>query len=148
MCMCCRSLFVLLYFFFWPLCCLSFFWYTDSDCPVSIFKLSLKAKVIDHFNNKHIICKLKISNQNNNRNKGKWCFIFISRNLWPPPIFSFEWISLHISPMSVWFGDDQMTSQCQWIKKFRDFKSMAFVTPKRMDHTDKLLASVKREIKK
>ena len=25
MCMSCRSLFVLLYFFFWPLCCLSFF---------------------------------------------------------------------------------------------------------------------------
>jgi len=37
MCMFCRSLFVLLYFFFWPLCCLFFnIWI---DYPFGIFKL-------------------------------------------------------------------------------------------------------------
>jgi hypothetical protein len=36
MCMFCRSLFVLLYFFFWPLC-----WFTDSDYPFGIFILFL-----------------------------------------------------------------------------------------------------------
>ena len=35
----CRSLFVLLYFFFWPLCCPVLLRYTDSDCPFGIFKL-------------------------------------------------------------------------------------------------------------
>ena len=39
MCMFCRSLFVLLYCFFWPLCCLFFFLYTDYDYPFGIFKL-------------------------------------------------------------------------------------------------------------
>ena len=38
--MLCRSLFVLLSFFFLPMCCLSFFdRYTDSDYPFGIFKL-------------------------------------------------------------------------------------------------------------
>ena len=43
MCMFCRSLFVLLYFFFWPLCCLFFFdiQCTDSDYPLGISKLFL-----------------------------------------------------------------------------------------------------------
>jgi hypothetical protein len=47
MCMFCRSLFVLLYFFFWPLCCLfAILLYvrlrsTDSDYPFGIFKLFL-----------------------------------------------------------------------------------------------------------
>ena len=36
-CMSCRSLSVLLYFFLWPLCCR----YTDSDYPFNIFKLFL-----------------------------------------------------------------------------------------------------------
>ena len=36
MCLFCRSLFVLLYFFFWPLCCLFFY---DSDYHFGIFKL-------------------------------------------------------------------------------------------------------------
>ena len=40
-CMFCRSLFVLLYFFFWPLCSV-FLRYTDSDYPFGIFKLFLK----------------------------------------------------------------------------------------------------------
>ena len=31
--MLCRSLSVLLYFYFWPLCCLSFYRFTDSDYP-------------------------------------------------------------------------------------------------------------------
>jgi len=39
-----RSLFVLLFFFFWPLCCLSILRFTSSDYPVVIFKLFLKSK--------------------------------------------------------------------------------------------------------
>ena len=34
----CRSLFLLLSFFFWPFCCLSFFQLTDSDYSFGIFK--------------------------------------------------------------------------------------------------------------
>ena len=43
-CMFCRSLFVLLYFFFWPLWLMLsvLLRYTDSDCPFGIFKLFLK----------------------------------------------------------------------------------------------------------
>ena len=40
-CIFCWSLFVLLYFFFWPLCYTSVLRYTDSDCPFGIFKLFL-----------------------------------------------------------------------------------------------------------
>jgi len=45
MCMICRSLFVFLFFFFWPLCCL--FRFTDSNYPFGIFKLffSLSVKI-------------------------------------------------------------------------------------------------------
>ena len=39
MCMFCRSLFFLLYIFFWPLCCLFFLRFTDFDYPFGIFKL-------------------------------------------------------------------------------------------------------------
>jgi len=39
MCMFCRLLFVLLYFFFWPLCCLSFFDLRILITPFGIFKL-------------------------------------------------------------------------------------------------------------
>ena len=41
MCMFCRSLFVLLYFFLWPLCCLVLLRYTDFDYPFGILKLFL-----------------------------------------------------------------------------------------------------------
>ena len=37
----CRSLFILLFFFFWPLCCLSFLQFTTSDYHCCIFKLFL-----------------------------------------------------------------------------------------------------------
>jgi hypothetical protein len=43
MCMICRSLFVFLYFFFWPLCCL--FRFTDSNYPFGIFKLFFSLSV-------------------------------------------------------------------------------------------------------
>ena len=38
LCMFCRSLFVQMSFFFWPLCCL-LLRFTDSDYPLGIFKL-------------------------------------------------------------------------------------------------------------
>ena len=41
MCMFCRSLFVLLYFFFWSLCCLVLRRFIDSGYPFGIFKLFL-----------------------------------------------------------------------------------------------------------
>jgi hypothetical protein len=45
-CIFCRSLFVLLYFFFWPLCCLFFFdiriWITPLVCSNSFFKQQAK----------------------------------------------------------------------------------------------------------
>ena len=47
----CRSLFVILYFLFWPLCCL-FFFDTDSDYSFGIFKLFLikPALISVHYN--------------------------------------------------------------------------------------------------
>ena len=39
MCMFCRSLFVLLSFLFWPLCCLSFFWFTNFDQPFNMLEI-------------------------------------------------------------------------------------------------------------
>jgi hypothetical protein len=45
MCMFCRSLFVLLYFFFWPLCCLSFF-----DLRILITPVASKLVLIKEFN--------------------------------------------------------------------------------------------------
>jgi len=41
----CKSLFVLLYFFFSPLCCLAFFDFTTSDYPFGIFKLFFGATI-------------------------------------------------------------------------------------------------------
>jgi hypothetical protein len=41
MCMFCRSLFVVLYFFFWPLCCLFFFDIRILITPFGIFKFFL-----------------------------------------------------------------------------------------------------------
>ena len=42
MCMFCRLLFVLLYFFFWPLCCLFFFDIRILIAPFGIFRLFFK----------------------------------------------------------------------------------------------------------
>ena len=52
MCMFCRSLFVLLYFFFWPLCCLFFFDIRILITSFGIFKLFLnkhKLKTLTHW---------------------------------------------------------------------------------------------------
>ena len=42
MCLFCRPLFVLLYFFFWPLCCLFFFDLRMHNYPFGVFELFLK----------------------------------------------------------------------------------------------------------
>jgi len=60
MCMFCRSLFVLLSFFFWPLCCLFFF--TNYDYPFGIFKLFLREYVNEcHMFGRLIFCYLTSS---------------------------------------------------------------------------------------
>ena len=41
----CRSLFVLLSFFYWPLCCLLLL-FTDSDCPFGIFNLFYSSNLL------------------------------------------------------------------------------------------------------
>jgi len=46
LCMFCRSLFVFLSFFLWPLCCLSFFEYTNVYYPFNIIKLFLSQILI------------------------------------------------------------------------------------------------------
>ena len=46
MCMFCRSLFVLLYFFYWPLCCLFFFDLRILIAPFGVFKLFLSDMLI------------------------------------------------------------------------------------------------------
>jgi hypothetical protein len=75
----CRSLFFLLYFFFWPLRCL-LLRYTDSDYPFGIFKLFLHgilygvvctyrdnvlcAHVVPHFDNHPLACHVSLCERN------------------------------------------------------------------------------------
>ena len=64
-CMCCRSLFDLLYFFFWPLCCLFFFdiwimiplWYLQTFCNIKHHFYNNKLQLAQQFKRKLSKCK-------------------------------------------------------------------------------------------